>query len=325
MAKSTGVLYGKSKLYKTWQLGLLSKYIYEKTGKPSLLITADGGGFTPAQQFVDAGLIQPLVITNDPSRLALMRKIVEGYWPEEINKEGIRTSKKMVKVPPDTIGGYLFEGVTSIAESIQSLYRGKKTGMNPAYTEVVQSDLTMENGSAMSQVIIGGLSMDSYSLTQAEMKYLLNFSWTLPAPFIWWTGHEASSEDEMTRKVFRGLALVGSAATPRIGKDIGYLIHAYQVEVDKKVGDKTERVVEVRYYFQSHPDNLMPNVFWEASPRIAGDLMPQLLEKYPGGYFIPKYTEGLADYLRFEDSLVEKGTNDLVEWKKNQDAKVTNG
>lgn len=321
MAKSTGVLYGSSKLFKTWNLGLLAKYAYEKTKKPTLLVTADGGGYKPIQKFVDARIIQPLVITNDPSRLAIMRKIVEGYWPQDINSEGIRTGPKMLKIPEDFVGCYIFEGMTSIAESIQSLYRGKKTGMNPSFSEVIQSDLTTDKGVALSGGMIGGLSQDSYGLTQAEMKYLLNFSWTLPAPFVWWSGHEASSEDELTRKVFRGVALVGSAATPRIGKDIGNMLHAYKVEVDKKVGDKLERQVEVRYYFQSHPDNLLTNVFWEASPRIAGDLIPELLKKYPGGFFTPSYTSGLDEYLRFEDELVSKSTGDLQAWKAEMDKK----
>jgi len=318
MVKSTGVLYGASKTYKTWNLGLLAKYIYEKTGKPSLLITADGGGFKPIQKFVDAEIIMPLVITNDPSRLSLVRRVVEGYWPDEIDSEGIRRSKKMTKVNPGLVGGYLFEGITSIAESIHSLYRGKKTGMQPAFTEKVESELVDSTGQAMSNQTIGGLSMDSYGLVQGEMKYLLNYSWTLPADFIWWSGHEASAEDDITKKVVRGVALVGQAATPRIGKDIGYMIHAYRVEgePDKVTKAKT---FETRYYFMSHPDNLLQNVFWEASPRLDGDSIPDLLKKYPGGYFIPEYSKGLDEYLRVEDDLVTKGTGDIIAWKKAQD------
>ena len=170
----------------------------------------------------------------------------------------------------------------------------------------------------MSNQTIGGLSMDSYGLVQGEMKYLLNYSWTLPADFIWWSGHEASAEDDITKKVVRGVALVGQAATPRIGKDIGYMIHAYRVEgePDKVTKAKT---FETRYYFMSHPDNLLQNVFWEASPRLDGDSIPDLLKKYPGGYFIPEYSKGLDEYLRVEDDLVTKGTGDIIAWKKAQD------
>lgn len=320
MAKCTGVLYGASKSYKTWNLGLLARYAYECTGRPSLLITADGGGFRPIQKFVDAGIIQPLVITNDPMRLVIARKVVEGYWPEAIDGEGIRQSKKMMKIPANSIGCYIFEGVTSIAESIHSLYRGRKTGMQPAFSETAISDLTDEKGNSLTPTTIGGLSMDSYGLVQAEMRYILNFSWTLPADFIWWSGHEASAEDDITRKVVRGVALVGTAATAKIGKDIGYMIHAYRVELEEDKVTKEKRF-ETRYYFQSHPDNLLKNVFWEASSRLAGDLIPELLEKYKGGYFVPEYSKGLDEYLRTEDMLVAKGTNDVIEWKARLDAK----
>lgn len=321
MAKSTGVLYGSSKSYKTWNFGLLSKYIYEKTNKPILMVTADGGGYRPIQKFVDAGIIQPLVITNDPSRLALVRRVVEGYWPESINSEGERDSKKMVLVPKDSIGGYIFEGVTSIAESIHTLYRGKKTGMNPAYSEIIKSELVGADSKELpNNITVGGLSQDSYNLVQQEMKYILNYSWTLPADYIWWSGHEASATDELTNKVVRGIQLVGNAATPRIGKEIGGMIHAYKVEIEEDKVSKEKRF-ETRYYFQSHPDNLLKNVFWEASSRLAGDQIPDLLKKYPNGYFVPSYNKGLDDYLRTENELMAKGTNDVLEWKKKIDSK----
>lgn len=313
MAKSTGVLYGQSKTYKTWNLGMLAKYIYEKTGKPICFVTADGGGYKPIQEIVDTEIIQPLVITNDPSRLSIIRKIVEGYWPQDIDKEGIRQSTKMIKVSGEAIGGYIFEGVTSIAESIHQLYRGRKTGMQPAYTEDIKSDLTDSTGKALEGGKIGGLSMDSYGLVQAEMKYILNFSWTLPVDYIWWSGHEAQGEDESSKKTVRGIALVGTAATPRIGKDIGYMIHAYRVPTK-------EGKVETRYYFQTHPDNQFKDIFYEASSRLPGDKIPKLLEEYPGGYFVPGYDKGLDEYLRFEDKLIEEGTSTLSEWKKKIDA-----
>ena len=310
MAKSTGVLYGASKTYKTWNLGLLAKYIYEKTGKPSCFVTADGGGFKPIQEFVDAEIVMPLVITNDPSRLSIIRKVVEGYWPLDINKEGIRQSSKMIKTTGDVVGGYIFEGVTSIAECIHQLYRGRKTGMQPAYCENIKSDLVDEVGKSIDVggTTIGGLSMDSYGLVQAEMKFILNYSWTLPVDYVWWSGHEVQGEDEMNKKTVRGIALVGTAATPRIGKDIGYMVHAYRVPI--------QGGVETRYYFQSHPDNQFKDIFYEASSRLPGSLIPKLLEKYKGGYFVPKADgEGLDGYLRFEDKLIETGTSSIKEWK----------
>jgi len=315
MSENTGVLYGDTGLYKTWSLGLLSKYIFSRTKKPVGLVTADGGGFRPIKSFIEAGIIKPLVIIDDPMRMALMRKIAgEGQWPQDIDLDGNRLSKTMLTEGVKEFGGIFFEGMTSIAESLHRLYAGRKVGMNPAYTENVLSDLVNEKGIALKGEVVGSYSQDSYNIIQQEMIKLINSSWSLSCPYVWWTGHEAASEDELSRTQIRGVGLVGKAATPRIGRNVGSMIHAYTVETVKVIGAKSEKAWEVRYYFQPHPDRLIPNAFWSAKSRIPGDQMEKLLEKFPGGYFVPEYSKGLDEYIRVEEELIAGGSAELKNW-----------
>ena len=52
---NTLVLYGPTGTRKTVSIGDFAKYIYEKTGKKTRLLTADGGGWGPIQDVVKCG------------------------------------------------------------------------------------------------------------------------------------------------------------------------------------------------------------------------------------------------------------------------------
>ena len=315
MAINTGAIYGETGTYKTWNLGLLAQHIFAKTKKPVRWVTADGGGYRPIQPFIDAGIIEVLSIVNDPMRIGTLSKIVEGWWPKEIDN-GMRVGK--VFYTPDSvskIGGYIFEGITSIAESIQNIYAGVQTGMKPAYAENIQTNFIDENNKLLQSGKIGGFSMDSFGLVQGHMIRSINYSWTLPVEYVWWSGHDVVVEDEEggNKKVITGIGVVGQAATPKLGKNLGAMIHAYRVEVVDKDG---VRKMETRYYYQPHLHNRIKNVMWEAKPRVPGNLMSALLDKYKGGYFVPEFNKGLDEYVRTEEGLLESSTNDLLEWKK---------
>src|SRR5712664_596051 len=56
------LLYGESGVGKTENLGLAALYVWEKYGKISRLVSADGGGWKPLQPYIDLGIIVPLSI-----------------------------------------------------------------------------------------------------------------------------------------------------------------------------------------------------------------------------------------------------------------------
>lgn len=309
MADRTLALYGRSGTYKTANCGFVAQYIYEKYGKKTRYIYADGGSFAHIKPLADVGILEPLVIVDDPNPMAVIKGIlIDKLWPVDINKDFKRTSPKTTTDMKD-VGAYIIEGITSLAELLQSKYRGIKTGMSPAYTETVDKALE-----GMSNHRIGSLSMDSYGIIQQEMGEIITRSWQLPVPFVMYTGHEAQGEDEQTRKAFRGIALVGNAATSKIGKRIGTMIHAQQVPKSKESLE-----LETRYYFQSHADPIFKEIAWEAKARVPANRVDDLLKTYPGGFFVPDKEHGLDDYMRIEDKLMETQLSKLEEWKSKVD------
>jgi len=319
MADRTGIIYGRTSTFKTWNMGLLAQYIYERTGKVTRYLSADGGSFQHLKGFIDIGILQPLNIVNDNEPISLIRAIIEDrFWPTEINDKFERTSGK-VRRGVEGVGAYVFEGVTSIAELLMTRYRGRATGMNPAFKEEIKSDLVDENGKKLDSEIMGGYAMDAYGLIQAEIQSLLIKSWSLPVDTVWWTGHEAQAEDAMDKTTIRGVALVGKKGTTTIGKKIGTMIHAYQVPIKVKVNGKEEDATETRFYFQSHPDASFPKIQWEAKPRVPGDQIEKLLKRFPGGFMVPTPEKGLNEFFAVEDELLEFNVGKLKEWKEKID------
>lgn len=167
-----------------------------------------------------------------------------------------------------------------------------------------------------------------YGFVQREVLARMA-SWSgLPVERILFSAHERRAEDDDEAKTpIRGPALVGKAATARIPKDVGTLIHcekltdATEVMVDgKKVQKITNRS---RWYFVSHPDPLIPRVTYSCKPRFPPNQVQPLMDKWPSGYFEPGLEyggTGLDAYLRFEDELLAKQTGAEREWKAKIDA-----
>ena len=116
MARS-GCLYGPTGAFKTTQVKFFSHYIYERTGKSTLLLSCDGGGWVACQPEVDAGLIRPYRVETATLPLVILRKISQGYWP----RDPLETQPERIDLIPvnwDEVGGIAVEGWTSISQVI---------------------------------------------------------------------------------------------------------------------------------------------------------------------------------------------------------------
>lgn len=344
MANITICLYGDSGTFKTTQVGFLSKMIYEKYGKVTRLVSADGGGYRPLEPYIQAGLIEAYSVIDEDKIIYILHQLTQGYWPMEL-KNGKRVGSKFTR-NLDNVGMYAFEGLTTISERIIDHLAGKKLGMNPAYSMKLTSSgetistsdkgdfkdqkflsedkLVDDKGNALGDVISGAYSQDHYGYVQKTVVEKVLMSWNLPVELVLWTSHEAKGEDENTRASIYGPALVGKKGTPKIPRNVGMLIHADIVEDERKppvAGDKTtdSGIASVRYYFTSHPDKAASKIIWNAKPRIPSDLIPELMKRFQGGFFVPKVNEGLDMYLKVEDELIAKQANSLSEWKQKID------
>jgi len=347
MAATTIVLYGETDTGKTTSVGFLARMLFAKTKKPLRLISADtGGGWKSIQKYIDVGIIQALSIRNEKSPVFLMHKLVEGYWPLEIDKNGIRASSKMTK-DLSNISGYAWEGLTSLSDLFMAHLSGKKLGQDSAYkleldslgneaigsgdkfdrTSLTNEKLVDEKGIPLSKEIIGVAAQSHYGFIQNIVPLLMEKTYDLPVEVVLWTAHQAQAEDAISRNIVRGPALAGKKGTPKIGRKVGALIHAENVGDIKQVSvgsggpgqkPKDHESREIRYYFISHPDRENSKMVWPAKPRLDVEQIPELMKLFPGGYFIPstKPGTGLDYYLEIEEKLMGKGVEELERWKQ---------
>lgn len=341
MANTTICLYGATDTAKTTNIAFLAKYLYEKTHKPLRLISADtGGGWRSIQKYIDAGIIEPLSLRNEPGLVFMLHKLVQGWWPLDI-KDGIRQSGKMFQDLSNT-SGYAFEGLTSISDLIMSHVSGRKLGQDSAYkmiadargnetitsgnvsdsTSFSKEQITDSKGLPLSTETIGTAAMAHYGFVQDKVPLLMEKSWDLPVELVIWTAHEAQGEDAISNTITRGPALVGKKGTAKIGRKVGMLIHAERVGDIKSLAGSigTNKEIEsapIRYYFMTHPDRTNPRMTWPAKPRVDSEVIPDLLKEFPGGFFSPttKPGTGIDRYLEVEAKLLAKGVDELMKWK----------
>jgi len=115
MARS-GIIFGDSGTLKSTAAKHFSHYIYEKTGKCSLLLSMDGGGWGPMQPEIDAGIINAYRC-NTEVPLPTLRKISQGYWPA--NPAETRAAQTDLRaVDWSKYGGVIVEGVSSISQAL---------------------------------------------------------------------------------------------------------------------------------------------------------------------------------------------------------------
>lgn len=329
MARS-GVLFGDSDTRKTTAVAHFSHYIYQKTHKKTLLVSMDGGGWAAAQPEIDAGLIKAYRC-NTEIPLPTLRKISQGYFPADTSKSKAAETD-LRAVDWDEFGGMAVEGVTSISQALMRHLadKGIKTGeeaVNPFLQQViVEGKMTQEQFAGNSRAHYGFVQNQLYSM-------IMNFN-SLPCEYVLFTGLESRAEEDDRTPVY-GPQIAGKKATALIPSWVGDCIHAQgtgvkkQVEVPDPTDPKKTTTIEivesvVRFYFMSHPDPVT-QIRFPAKPRVAPMAIPQLMKKWPGGYFEPGLASGFDDYLHTVDELNLGQKNAVDEWRRKVDEKWGRG
>ena len=319
------MLYGDTDSGKTSNAGFFARYVYKKTGKPLRAIYADNGGYKTIQPYVDAGIINPFHIGSAPNPLPTVVKLTrDGLWPETLKNGTIQADSQgrlMMSPTKDwsAIGGYIVEGLTSICELFLEDNRSKQRNIGQDAVGKFE-----EEG-----IKFAANSQTHYGFSQREGMALLKRLGALPVPYVLITAHEAKGEDKETRTPIRGPALVGSAATDNVGKEVAELIHAEVIsENEDAITNGVKSIVrrkKLRYYFESHPDPKFETTNYKCKARVPPEMVDALRERWPAGYFEPSLTEGLDTFLEFEDSLLEKGSGATMKWKQEMDAARAGG
>jgi len=316
--------YGESGTFKTTNAGFVARWIWKKYSKPTRLISADGGGWAPIQHYVDAGLIIPWAVGNigfDPTRKAspmvVIRKLSRGMWPKVVKVAG----KDILQLQPTTpeefagIGAYIIEGLTSIGDlEMEELRRDQRQiGEDAVGKFSASTDLSIEPETFSAN------NRAHYNFVQNEVYTMVKSFSSLPVAHVLFTAHEGKGEDEGTREAIRGPAIVGKAATSKVPSWVGDCIHyeSYIEPVSVEVVEEGKKFVSVqqrpvvRAYFTRHPDQRFPNISYPAKPRVVSESIPELLKRWPGGYFKLETSAGLDEFLAFEEELEQQALDRL--------------
>ncbi len=331
MARS-GLIYGDTGTFKTTAIAHLARYIAEKTGKATLLFSADGGGWGPCQEEVEAGMIRPYRCDTAVIPLPILRKISQGYWPSN----PAETDISQVDFRPvlwDEIGAVAVEGVTSIGTMIMRHLADKNLKTGEEGTSPFRMPIRV-NGQITEETFAGN-SRAHYGFAQNQLYgIIMNFgSW--PVDYFLLTGHDKKAEDG-DRQTVGGVAAPGRAISALIPTWIGDCLHAQDYQIPKtmhvpKLGGKPGETEELttletvcRYYFKKHPDPAT-GIVYPAKPRISHSAVKALDAKFPGGFFEPTPEHGFDLYLKALDELTATKTDTLRDWRAKADAKLGRG
>jgi hypothetical protein len=321
---NTIVIFGDSGLGKTTNAAFAAKYEYEATrGKVVRYIASDGGGYLPCLPLVDpAGIVEPFRIVGVKNPLVVFRKLSMGYWPDKL-EDGRWVGERLLPPTPETwqhVGAIVIDTITSACEIFMEDLRDKQRsiGQEPVGKFVEEDERFCASAPA------------SYGFVQREMLARIRSFSSLPVHRVLFVAHESKGEEADRRIPIRGPALVGTAATDKIAKEVGDCLHfeAYAEEaetLDRVTNTKVKRTAtRIRAFFMSHPDPRIPGVLYKCKPRVPAEMIPELLKRYPGGYFEPTIHSGLDEFLRFEDELLSRSSERERKWKQEIDAKIRN-
>lgn len=335
MAAST-CLYGPTGSFKTSQVKWFSHYIAKATGKATLLLSCDGGGWGACEPEIKEGMILPYRCDAASVPMPILQLISKGNWP----KNPLATSPQDLNLSAinwNEVGGIAVEGWTSISAVIMRYL--------PASGISVGGEDRNKLGGFSQSVMVDGQTHNlnfrsntrgDYGFVQNHLYGLvMNFN-SLPCRRILYTALESKTEDD-SRSTIYGPAIAGKKATSECGAWVGDLLHAqdYQVVHNIDVPDPTDakkmissQVAEmkVRVYFKKHPDptTMIP---FPAKPRVTPEKILELDKMFPGGYFEPTSTGGLDRYLEAVDKLAEDaGQSEVLKgWRAKMDAKLGRG
>lgn len=316
MAAESLLIYGPSGSYKTANLGFVALWLFRRTGLRTRLISADGGGWKPLQPLVDAGIIEAWQISTLDHVLPITRKLSKGDWPKVVEQKDPQSGKMvkavvLARTPPAEmarIGAYAIEGVTSIGDSWMKNLTSQGRSISQDVVALWNESTGMAApGEPDQPEKFGAPSQSHYGFVQNEMPIILGAFRSLPVAWNWWTAHEARGEDDSLglKTTVLGPSIAGKKAIGKLPAWVGGLIHADTITLDipAQGGKPARKESRVRYYFQNHPEPDLPGKAWPAKSRLAPQMIPALLDKFPGGYFDPTTDGGLDLYLQAEMDL----------------------
>jgi hypothetical protein len=331
MARS-GIIYGSSGSYKTTAVKHFSRYIYEVTGKKTLLLSMDGGGWDACVPEVLAGIISPYrVTTTNP--LPVLRVISTGYWPEENSDP--EAPMNLIPVNWNEVAGIAIEGLTSISQAEMRYLADNAMVVGGEKTSLGRFDQGVRVNGQVKTEAFAGSSMGHYGFTQNNVySLIMNFNGLAGPHYVLMSALESRTEED-DRSTSYGPQIAGKKATALAPSWVGDCLHFQDYSVPrlikvpdphnpKELIDSTIYETIVRAHFIKHPDPVT-GIPFPAKPRITPEKVGELMKWAPGGYIVPTVEHGFDSYLHKVDEL-QKGQGDAAKaWRAKIDEKFGRG
>jgi hypothetical protein len=328
MARS-GCIFGATGTFKTTAIAHLARYIAETTGKSTLLFSADGGGWSPCEEEVLAKMILPYRCDANLIPLPIVRKVSQGYWPENPEETDI-SRVNFRQVDWNKVGAIAVEGLTSIGTMLMRHCADKNLKTGEEGTSKFTMPILVE-GEVRNEMFAQN-SKGHYGFIQNQLYSLVTNFVSLPVSYVLFTAHEKKYAEDGELQC--GISVPGKAITPLVPTWVGDCIHAQDYKVVEKVrvpdplkpGEmREEEVVGVacRYYFKKHIDPATGAIF-EAKPRVTHSKAMELAKMFPGGFFVPTPEHGFDLYLAAVDKLAQDAAQSdaLKDWRRKADEKL---
>lgn len=327
---NTMAVYGPTGSRKTSQIGEFAKYIYEKTGKKTRLISMDGGGWGPIQDKINAGIIDAWRMVEETNPKVALIKASRGGWPEKL-VNGLRNGSPLIEIPRGQaskhlkdVGAYAIEGWTSISAAIM---RDMVTKGQKSSEDIVSKFTEQLDGSAQSSETFGAPSRSHYGFAQNfTLDYIRNFG-ALPLERVLYTALEGRGEDKIDKTTKYGPQVAGNAMTASIPAYVGDCLHfedfMEEVGVDPNNSKQKLREGKVRVWYQAHPDS-ETGIMWPAKARVVVAKVGEFKKLMgPSGYFVlgDNGEPNLGSYLRVQDEMLSSSSEEVLAWKKMIDEK----
>lgn len=328
MARS-GVIFGPTGSFKSTAIAHFARWIAETTGKATLLLSSDGGGWDPCQEEIDVGMIRPYKCDPMTIPLPIIRRISQGYWPEN-PKEPDVSKLNFLPINWEEVGGIGCEGLTSLGAMLMRHCADKNLKTGQEGTSQFSQPIRVEG--QIVQETFAQNSKGHYGFVQNQLYSLVSNFTSLPATYVLFTAHEKRYAEDGELQC--GISVPGKAITPLVPTWVGDCIHAqdYKVEQVVKVKDasveggmRDEKTVRIkaRYFFMKHVDQQTGAIF-DAKPRVTHSKALELEKMFPGGFFEPTPDHGFDDYLRAVDKLAQDAaqSDSLRGWRDKMDVKL---
>jgi hypothetical protein len=280
MNTRTTLAYGQSGLGKTSQVEPISIYVAEQTNQPTLLITADPGGYDPLSDVLDAGLVEVFDLAVQPDPMPTLRDIFQG-------------KHKTIKL--EKFGAIAWEGLTSTAFLClrNQTAKGRKISEDPV-GEFSEGGRKFAAPARSLYLLIQQFMMDAL----LDLRYLPS-----NIKHVYVTAHESKGIDLDGNSIY-GPALVGKAGVPLVAPAVGDLLHFDTITLDPKKPDAVQFVAWFRSHYEGNT-----RIPYLAKPRTTPSGVPKLQTQWPKGYFPlsigddGQFTNSVVDYWKFLEAI----------------------